>query len=95
MTGDLNVPSWAAGAVVGLIGLLLLYVRWSLKSMHDLAQGRLERIEGSMSQLSSTVHEIDRRVIRIETILNGGDGSTNPAASRIRVLTPPTGIPRL
>lgn len=85
VTGTVEIPAWAVALVGAFLGLLILYLRWSLKNLHDLATGRLERID-------TTVHEIDRRVVRIETILDAAAPST-PAAARIRVLTPPTGVP--
>lgn len=86
MSGDLTLPSWAAAVVVAVLGLLVLYLRWSLKTLLDTNVSRLQRIE-------DTVHEIDRRVIRIETILDGGSAGSNPAG-RVRVLTP-QGVPVL
>jgi hypothetical protein len=86
MTGDVQIPTWAATLFCALLGVLVLYVRWSLKTLHDLAQTRLARME-------VTVNEIDRRVVRIETILDaGGNSGTNPRAGRVRVLTPPSGL---
>lgn len=84
---DVTLPSWAAAIVCSAFGILVLYVRWSLRTLHDQQQIRLQRIE-------DTVHEIDRRVIRIETILDGNSSSgSNPVKSRVRVLTPPSGTP--
>ena len=59
MSGTLVLPGWAGAVVAGLLGLFVLYVRWSLKSLHDRNENRLERME-------HTILEIDRRLIRIE-----------------------------
>jgi hypothetical protein len=86
------VPSWAIWLIAGLLGVLLAAVRWGAARFTATVDSRLEKVEGAVGDVKDAVGGVDRRLIVVETILNDGGGSA-PASPRIRVLTPPQGVP--
>ena len=92
MTDAVIVPSWAILLIAGLLGVLLAIVRWAAVRFTATVDDRLQNVAKSVGGVKDAVNELDRRLVRVETILGNGGGS-DQAARRLRVLTPPQGVP--
>jgi hypothetical protein len=89
LTDAVVIPTWAIGLFAGMLGIMLAMIRWSFIRFTSTIDDRLKSVE-------DTTTSTDRRLLVVETILNDGGGGTDPAARRLRALTPPQGaaLPR-
>lgn len=99
MIEAVSIPSWAVGAFVAVLLATVGLATWGLKALGARMSGDIASVKQAVADasavtdkkiggVSTKVHEIDKRLVRIETIVNGEN--TNPALRAYpRALTPP------
>lgn len=72
------IPSWAISMFGGSFLLVLAIAGWGIKLAINHMSSDIEKIGEKITDVKNAVGELDKRVVCIETILNGRSGPFTP-----------------
>jgi hypothetical protein len=82
------LPAWAVSAFGVVFFAVAALAGWALRHVGGKVQDDLHGVKLVVDKIDDKVDIIDKRVVRVETILNGSSGS-------LMRHTPPAGVPVL
>jgi hypothetical protein len=81
------LPTWAVSAFGIVFFAVAALAGWALRLAGSHLQQKMQSVKTSVEKIDDKVDIIDKRLVRVETLLNG----TGPPIA----LTPPVGVPTL
>lgn len=82
------IPAWALSVFAFVFLAVFSIASWGIKQAIARVHGDLGKLDKKVGEVRDTVNKIDRRVVRVETIIDSGDARRRPNNSSITPLPP-------